>query len=134
MRCEVRWEDDAHRRINAHVQCMARRDLNVLDAAERAADQINQLIDRPSGRRLINPNQLRRSVHSISANIAEGFGRGTGKDRSRMLRIARGETEETIQDLNANFRATRISAKEYWASRNLLAVIVKMLNALVCDG
>ena len=110
---------------------MARRDLNVLDAAERAADQINHLIDRPSGRGLIQPNQLRRSVHSIAANIAEGFGRGTSGDRSRMLRIARGEAEETIQHLTANFRAARISAKEYWALRNLIVVIVKMLNGLV---
>ena len=113
---------------------MARRDLNVLDAAERAADQISQLIDRPSGRRLINPNQLRRSVHAIAANIAEGFGRGTNGDRARMLRIARGEAEETIQHLTANFRATRISAKEFWAMRNLVAVIVKMLNGLVREA
>lgn len=113
---------------------MLRRDLNVLDAAQRAADQVNQLIDRPARRRLINPSQLQRSVHSIAANIAEGFGRGTGKDRSRILKIARGEAEETMQHLSANFRATRISATEYWGLRNLLAVIVKMLNALVRDG
>ena len=110
---------------------MARRDLNVLDAAERAEDQINQLINRPSGRRLIHSNQLRRSVHSVASNISEGFGRGTNADRARILRIARAEAEETIQHLTANFRATRISAKEFWANRNLVAVIVKMLNGLI---
>ena len=111
---------------------MARRDLNVLDAAERAEVLINQLLDRRSGRRLLNPRQMGRSVHSVGANISEAFGRGTGGDRSRILRIARGEAEETIHHLHVNLQAARISEKEYWPRRNLLAVIVKMLNAL-CD-
>ena len=112
---------------------MARRDLKVLDAAEAAADMVNQLIDRPAGQRMISSAQLRRSVHSIAANVMEGFGRGTDRDRARMLRIARGEAEESMQHLVANFRATRISAKDYWAVRNKLAAVVKMLNGLVRD-
>lgn len=110
---------------------MARRDLKVLDAAEAAADMINQIIDRPSGRRLISTTQLRRSAHSVSANIVEGFGRGTKGDRARMLRIARGEAEEAMQHLSDNRRANRISSKDYWAIRNKCAVIVKMLNSLI---
>jgi four helix bundle protein len=109
---------------------MARRDLNVLDAANLAADRVDFLIDRRPGRRLIDADQLRRSVHSVGWNITEGFGRGTPRDRARVLRIARGEAEEAIQHLHDNLRAARISEKEYWATRNLLAVVVKMLNAL----
>ena len=109
---------------------MAYRDLNVLDASERAADQINELIDRPSGRRLLHVWQIRDSAQSISANIAEGFGRGSGRDPSRLLRIARGEAEETIRHLGANFRAKRIAPGDYWTIRNRLVVIVKMLNSL----
>ena len=48
-----------------------------------------------------------------------------------MLRIARSEAEETMQHLGDNFRANRISPKDYWTIRNKLAVIVKMLNGLV---
>ena len=81
----------------------------------------------------MSPNQLRRSAHAVGANIVEAFGRGTPGDRARVLRIARAEAEETIQHLHDNLRALRISEKEYWASRNLLAVIVKMLNALIGD-
>ena len=112
---------------------MVRRDLNVLDAAERAEILINQLVHRRPGRRLLNPGQMRRSVHAVGANISEAFGRGTGADRSRILRIARGDAEETIHQLQVNLQAARISEKEYWSRRNLLAVIVKMLNARVCD-
>jgi four helix bundle protein len=110
---------------------MAHRDLNVLDASERAADKLNELIESPSGRRLLHVNQMKRSVQSVAANIAEGFGRGTEQDRARLLRIARGEAEETIQHLSANFRAKRLAPEAYWSIQNLLVVIVKMLNSLL---
>ena len=109
---------------------MLHRDLDVLDAANRAADRVNGLIDRMA-RRLLHASQLRRSVQSISANISEGFGRGTRRDRARSLAIARGEAEETIRHLQANLRAQRLSAADYWPLHNLLVVIVKMLNALI---
>ena len=109
---------------------MAHRDLDVLDAAQRAADAINRLIEK-FPRRLLHAKQLRDAVQSIAANISEGFGRGRTGDRTRSLEIARGETEEAIQHLSANFRAKRIGPKDYWPTRNLLVVIVKMLNSLL---
>jgi four helix bundle protein len=106
------------------------RDLAVLDAAELAADAVNQLIDR-SPRRLLHVVQMRNSVQSVSANIGEGFGRGRGRDRDRTLEIARGEAEETIRHLKANLRINRIAPEEYWPLHNRLVVIVKMLNSLI---
>ena len=110
---------------------MPKRDLNVLQASEHAADRINQLIDGRSRRRLLHVNQLRNSAQSIGANISEGFGRGTDGDRARLLRIARGEAEETIRHLGTNYRAKRVAPSEYWSIHNLLVVIVKMLDSLL---
>ena len=110
---------------------MGYRNLDVLDAAERAADAVNELIDRAPRGRLLHVRQMRRSVQSIGANIGEGFGRGTGRDRARSLGIARGEAEETIRHLGANFRTHRIGPGEYWPRHNRLVVIVKMLNSLL---
>ena len=107
------------------------RHLNVLDAAEQAARQVNALIDRSKRPPLLHVRQIRDSAQSVVANIAEGFGRGTGRDRARPLEIARGESEETIRHLTANFQASRIGANEYHPLRNRYVVIVKMLNSLL---
>lgn len=40
-------------------------------------------------------NQIRRAASSVSANIAEGFGRATHKDRSNFYHIALGSLLET---------------------------------------
>jgi four helix bundle protein len=44
-------------------------------------------------------SQIRRSANSISANIAEGFGRRTAKDKSNFYVFARGSVFETQNHL-----------------------------------
>jgi four helix bundle protein len=110
---------------------VAYRDLAVLDAANRAADLVNELIDRSPQGRLLHVRQLRDAVQSVVANIREGFGRGTGRDRDRPLEIARGEAEEAVGHLATNFRARRITPRDYWPRRNILIVVAKMLTAIL---
>jgi len=109
---------------------MAYRDLDVLDAAQRAADGVNRLIGR-STPRLLYQGQLRESSQSIGANIAEGFGRKRGPDRAYKLVVARGEADETIRHLKSNFNVDRIEPRDYWPLHNLLVTIVKMLDSLL---
>jgi len=127
------WHCFVCARIGArrHRSRMAYRDLDVLDAAERAADMLDEMIERHPGRQLLHVSQMRRCIQSIAANIAEGFARGKGRDRNRSLEIARGETEEAIRHLGANYRTSRIDAREYWPFHNLLVVIAKMLTSLL---
>jgi four helix bundle protein len=110
---------------------MPKRDLVLLDAAEQAADQINALIDQSPRGRLLHVSQMRASAQSIAANISEGLGRRPGRDRERSFEIARGETEETIAHLSANFRTDRIDKKRYWPIHNRLVVIVKMVDSFL---
>ena len=49
----------------------------------------------PTDERYGLTSQLRRSVVSISSNIAEGTGRGTSKDFARFVDLALGSTNET---------------------------------------
>jgi four helix bundle protein len=102
------------------------RDLAILDAAEQLAAGVTRLSDRTP--RLLHRQQVLKAVQSVSANIAEAFGRATLADRNSRLVIARGEAEETITHLRANFNCERISPAEYWPLHNRAVTIVRMLN------
>ncbi|HSL27627.1 MAG TPA: four helix bundle protein [Anaerolineales bacterium] len=74
-------------------------------------------------------DQIVRSLNSISANIAEGFSRSTGKDRARYFEYALGEAREAR---DRYFKARRVLKNEVVLHRiKLLTQIVKMLNTLV---
>jgi four helix bundle protein len=130
-RCEKRGNDDAAFDLSRQYSAMVHRDLKVLDASEQAVERVDTLLDGPDRRRLLYADQRQRSVQSISANVAEAFGRGPGRDRARLLRIARGETEESLRHLGANFRGNRIRPGDYWPLRNRLVVMAKMLRSLI---
>ena len=53
--------------------------------------------------------QLVSAAESISANIAEGYGRGISKDYCRFLRIAIGSATETENRLRSAVIARRVS-------------------------
>jgi len=105
--------------------------LDVLDAAEIAAERLNALIERIGPRRLLHVGQMRKAARSVGANISEGFGRSTRAERDNKLRVAHGETEEAISHLRANWRLKRISSKDYWPVYNILRAVAKMLDALL---
>jgi len=73
-------------------------------------------------------DQLYRAVCSISANIAEGYSRSTGKDRARFLEYSLGSARES-RDW---YYKSRHTLKEEVVSHriNLLTQIIKMLSVL----
>jgi four helix bundle protein len=107
------------------------RNLNVLDAAELAAERLNRLIDRIGHRRLLHVSQMREAAQSVGANISEGFGRATRAERDNKLRVACGEAEETLCHLRANLRLERIGKRDYWPVYNLFRTVIKMLIQLL---
>ena len=67
--------------------------------------------------------QVIRSSDSISANLAEGYGRFTVKDRNKFYLYARGSFEETKCWLRKAIRRKIISKKEE-------AIVAKLINEL----
>ena len=106
------------------------RKLALEDAADLAVDRVNRLIDE-SPKRLIYVSQMRKSVGAVSAQVAEGFGRGPGPERNHKLRMANGEAEETIRHLRANWQSGRLENRTFWSIRDLLITITKMIEALL---
>ena len=75
--------------------------------------------------------QFVRSIDSISANIAEGFGRYSKKDKIRFYRISKGSLYESL-DWNEKAKKRGIlSNKEYQTVFNELEQIPKLLNQLI---
>jgi four helix bundle protein len=71
-------------------------------------------------------DQIHRSLDSISANIAEGYSRSTGKDRARYFEYSPGEARDRY------FKARRALKQEVVLHRiKLLTQIVKILTAFV---
>lgn len=73
-------------------------------------------------------DQLYRAVCSISANIAEGYSRSTGKDRARFLEYSLGSAREAR---DWYFKSRHTLKEEIINHRiNLLTQIIKMLSVL----
>ncbi len=84
----------------------------------------------PADERFALTNQLRRAVSSVSANIAEGFGRRSAKDKLHFYAIAYGSLLETK---NFAYLAARLNYLDEKALNSLILDMTdcqKLLNAL----
>jgi len=75
--------------------------------------------------------QVRRAGVSVPSNIAEGWGRGSGPDYVRFLRIARGSLYEVRTQLEIAHRLGWIGAEEALALDADLSSVRRQLHALI---
>lgn len=73
-------------------------------------------------------DQLYRAVCSISANIAEGYSRSTGKDRARFLEYALGSAREARDWYHKSRHTLRHEVVQHRIG--ILTQIIKILNVL----
>ena len=80
-------------------------------------------------RTLALSNQLYRALGSISANLAEGYSRGTGKDRARFYEYALGSARESR---DWYYKGRHILGPAVTAHRlSLLTHIIRLLLTMV---
>jgi len=74
-------------------------------------------------------DQLIRAIDSISANIAEGYLRSTGKDKARFMEYALGSAREAR---DWYYKSKRVLRQEVVNNRiNLLTQIIKILSTFI---
>jgi four helix bundle protein len=74
-------------------------------------------------------DQLYRSLGSISANIAEGYSKSTGKDRARFSEYALGSARESR---DWYYKSRHILGEDITAHRlNFLTQIIRLLTTMV---
>ena len=76
-------------------------------------------------------DQLNRAALSIAANIAEGNGRFTIRDRKNFFGIARGSVQECVPLLELSNRRGLIQAEDHLKLKADLEEIAKMLSGLI---
>jgi four helix bundle protein len=99
------------------------------DFAHKIYEQVLPLL--PSEEKWNLNQQLRRSSLSISANIAEGYGRFYYQDNVRFCYLARGSLEETLSHLVFAFESKYIPDILYKEFESEGEEIDKMLNGYI---
>lgn len=106
--------------------------LKVWQEAQGWAVQVYKITSKfPSNEIYGVTSQIRRAVSSISANIAEGFGRRTNPDKLHFYSIAYGSTLETKNFLYLSEKLGYLKSSDLETLINQGTVVQKLLNAFM---
>ena len=76
-------------------------------------------------------SQMRRAAQSISANIAEGYGRYGYQDNIRFCYMARGSLTETYSHLTIAYKLDYLEQQDYKRFTDELDELRKMLHGYI---
>lgn len=76
-------------------------------------------------------SQMRRSAVSVGANIVEGYGRRTAKDKVQFYYMARGSLTELEYYLDLAFELRYLSKQEYEVGQRLRAEVGRLLGGFI---
>jgi len=75
-------------------------------------------------------SQLRRSICSVTDNLAEGSGRRTGKDKTHYSGIAYSSLMEALNQSIIAYELGMLKEEDYWDIRAQVEEISRMLTGL----
>ncbi|MEZ6060750.1 MAG: four helix bundle protein [Planctomycetaceae bacterium] len=105
--------------------------LIVWQTAVELADNIYEATNHfPVDERFGLTSQLRRAAVSVSANIAEGSGRGTNPDFARFVEIAYGSVMEVVSEMVITRRRGWVSESGFDAVYRDADELARMLSGL----
>lgn len=76
-------------------------------------------------------SQMRRAAVSVTSNVAEGFGRWSGKEKSRFYLIAKGSLIELHNQLIVSRDVGFLSGETYVQCEKRLLHVDRVLNGLI---
>jgi four helix bundle protein len=119
-------------KFEAHKFMIALTDLDVYKLGEKLSDMIWDDYDQwPEKAQRTIGLQVIRSADSISANLAEGYGRFTAPDRKKFYRYSRGSFEETKTWLRKSIRRRLIEKDRIEQYDNIIKELGPKLNAFI---
>ena len=116
----------------SQAQYQSFEDLIVWKKARDFKNEIFQLVKSfPAEEKYRLSDQLIRSSRSIPAQIAEGHGKRTNKDKIKYCTQARGSLSETINHLIDAFDCSYINAEQLQYFRDKIIEVEKILNGYI---
>ena len=107
------------------------RRLDVYQSSKKLSKYIYGLsTNYPAEERFALCSQLRRTLMSISINIAEGIDRFSSKEKPHFLEMPFGPLKKVLSKLKSSLDAGYISKDEFQEAKNQLSVISKQLFGL----
>lgn len=100
-------------------------------AVKLAAAAYKQTGNFPTSEHYVLIPQLRKAAVSISANIAEGWGRGSTREYVQFLRIARGSLMELLSHFSIAHELEYLTESELFTIEADIDTVGKMLNGLI---
>ena len=76
-------------------------------------------------------SQIRRAAVSVPSNIAEGYARGSEREKLHFLRISSGSMSEVETQLLLSLNLGYISQETYSELSEMITSVWKQLNALI---
>jgi four helix bundle protein len=106
-------------------------DLRVWQEAMELAVEVYKISRNfPDSEQFAITNQIRRSSTSVSANIAEGFGRQSQKEKLQFFSIAYGSLLETKSFLYLSERLEYINKEDLNSLLEKITILQKQMNSL----
>ncbi len=94
--------------------------------------EISEIVKQfPNSEKFLLINQIIRSSRSITANIAEGYGRYTYTDTRNFFIIARGSTTETMEHLTTAFDEKYITEEILKTFEEKCETVIKLINGYI---
>lgn len=85
----------------------------------------------PADEKYLLVSQMKRSSRSVTANIAEGYGRYTYTDTRNFFIIARGSAIETTEHLTTAFDEKYINEEDLKTGETLCETVCKLINGYI---
>ena len=119
-------------KVNNMNQYKGYKELDCYQKARELRMFISELAKKfPSEEKFLLTGQIKRSSRSVTANIAEGYGRFTYTDTRNFFIISRGSVTETMEHLSTAFDETYITHEELGTGEEKCEIVFKLINGYI---
>jgi four helix bundle protein len=124
--------DEEQYKTNPRNKVATFEDLEVWQMARQVRKELYQILKSlPDEERYNLTSQMRRAAVSLTANIAEGYGRFHFKENIQCCRIARGSAYELIDHLITCQDQRLLSDQQVIELRGALFSVIRLLNGYI---